>query len=186
MSCKIILSEVDSNCSLFKSLKSVNCHSSKETSYLPERLDLSVHDELELAEFAAPRVRTLDPLLQAGLVHISQGARAEAGRDERQFGIPLAVANAADVESTAPAQTRGHRRRLRRVAALHARARRGGTQGWLRLLEIKTMQMNCVFDVNITRGKGANIRKFGKKKVSYSLAPYQISVCSVMKFRNNT
>lgn len=64
---------------------------------LPERLDLGVHDEVELAELAAPGVRTLDPLLQARLVHITQGTRAVAGGDEGVVRLPLTVADATHV-----------------------------------------------------------------------------------------
>lgn len=65
--------------------------------HLPERLDLGVHDEVELAEFATPGVRTLDPLLQTRLVHITQGTRAVAGGDERVVGLPFTVADATHV-----------------------------------------------------------------------------------------
>lgn len=68
-----------------------------ENTYLPEWLDLGVHDEVELAEFAAAGVRTLDPLLQARLVHITQGTRAVAGGNERVVRLPLTVADAAHV-----------------------------------------------------------------------------------------
>lgn len=65
--------------------------------HLPERLDLGVHDEVELAEFAAAGVRTLDPLLQARLVHVTQGTGAVAGGDERVVRFTLTVADATHV-----------------------------------------------------------------------------------------
>lgn len=68
------------------------------TVYLPEWLDLGVHDEVELAELAAPGVGALDPLLQARLVHVAQGTRAEARRDERVVGfLPFTVADTTHV-----------------------------------------------------------------------------------------
>ena len=104
-----------------------------QNSYLPERFDLCVHDEVELAELAAPGVRTLDPLLQAGLVHVTQGAGAVAGGDEGEVGLPLAVADAAHVLQVAIATARRHCRRLGGVAPLHTR---GGTQGFRHLKHI--------------------------------------------------
>lgn len=61
--------------------------------YLPQRLQPGLHDELVLAELAAARVGALDPLLQAGLVHEVQAARAVAGRDQGALVVALAVAD---------------------------------------------------------------------------------------------
>lgn len=95
-----------------------------------------MHDEVELAELAAAGVRALDPLLQAGLVDIAEGAGAVTGGDEGKVRLSLAVADAAHVLQAVAAAGR-HRRRLRRVAAVHpgdARGRRRrGTQGVRRL-----------------------------------------------------
>lgn len=87
-----------------------------------------MHDELELAELAAARVRALDPLLQAGLVDPAQGAGAEARGDEGQVDVALAVADAADV--LAAQRAAGHRRRLRGgTPRLHARGGGRGRRG---------------------------------------------------------
>lgn len=40
--------------------------------YLPEGFRLGLHNELELAELAAPDIGGLDPLLETSLVHIAQ------------------------------------------------------------------------------------------------------------------
>ncbi|CAN7994136.1 unnamed protein product, partial [Ixodes hexagonus] len=68
-----------------------------KTSYLSEGLDLGVHDEIELAELAAARVRRLDPLLEAGLVHEPEAAGAVAGRNKRILCVRFAVTNTAHV-----------------------------------------------------------------------------------------
>lgn len=68
-----------------------------DSSHLVEGLDFGVHDEGELAEFAGIRGRCCQPLLQAGLVHILQTARAVAGRQQRILWIALAVTDPADV-----------------------------------------------------------------------------------------
>lgn len=59
--------------------------------YLSQRLQFCLHDELILAEFAASRVRTLDPLLQAGLVHKVKTSRTVAGGDQRALIISFTV-----------------------------------------------------------------------------------------------
>lgn len=61
-------------------------------SHLAQRLELGLHDELVFAELATARVRTLDPLLQTGLVDEAQAARAVAWRDQGTL-IPFTVAN---------------------------------------------------------------------------------------------
>lgn len=61
------------------------------TPYLAEGLELGLHDEVVLAQLTAARVGAFDPLVEAGLVHEAQGARAAAGRDERTPLIPFAV-----------------------------------------------------------------------------------------------
>lgn len=62
-----------------------------QSTYLPERLELGLHDEVVLAELAAARVWALDPLVQAGLVNKAQGPRAATWRDEGAFLISLTV-----------------------------------------------------------------------------------------------
>ena len=59
--------------------------------YFPQRLQLGLHDELVLAQLAAARVRALDPLLQAGLVHEVEAPCAVAGRDQMALVIPFTV-----------------------------------------------------------------------------------------------
>lgn len=59
--------------------------------YLAERLELGLHDEVVLAELTAARVRALDPLVQAGLVHEAQCPRAAARRDEGALIVSLTV-----------------------------------------------------------------------------------------------
>ena len=54
-----------------------------------------MHAEAELAKLTAPGTRTLDPLLQAGMVHVAQGPRAIAGGDEGGIGLSLTPADAA-------------------------------------------------------------------------------------------
>lgn len=64
---------------------------------LVERLDLGVHDERELAQLARVRLGRGKPLLQTGLVHVLEAARAVARRQQRVLGVGLAVADPADV-----------------------------------------------------------------------------------------
>lgn len=66
-------------------------------SHLAQRLELGLHDELVFAELATARVRTLDPLLQTGLVDEAQAARAVARRDQGTL-IPFTVANPVEAE----------------------------------------------------------------------------------------
>lgn len=63
--------------------------------YLSQRLQLDLHDELVLAELTGARVRALDPLLQARLMHEVQAPRAAAGGDQRALVVPLTVADPA-------------------------------------------------------------------------------------------
>lgn len=71
----------------------MNCY----VTNLVERLDLGVHDERELAQLARVRLGRRKPLLQTGLVHVLEAARAVARRQQRVLGIGLAVADPADV-----------------------------------------------------------------------------------------
>ena len=66
--------------------------------YFSQRLQLDLHDELVLAELTAARVRALDPLLQAGLVHEVEAPCAAAGGDQRALVIPFTVADPAAKE----------------------------------------------------------------------------------------
>lgn len=89
---------------------------------LSQRLQLDLHDELVLAELTAARVRALDPLLQARLMHEVQAPRAAAGGDQRALVVPLTVADPADVligRRDRRAREGGHRsRRQRRTPSL--------------------------------------------------------------------
>lgn len=77
-------------------------------SHLAQRLELGLHDELVLAELATARVRTLDPLLQAGLVDEAQAARAVARRDQGTL-VPFTVANPAGGKQRDGSQCWGER-----------------------------------------------------------------------------
>lgn len=68
--------------------------------YFSQRLQLGLHDELVLAELAAARVRALDPLLQAGLVHEVEAPCAAAGGDQRAVLIPFTVADPGQEDSS--------------------------------------------------------------------------------------
>lgn len=61
--------------------------------YLAQWLQPCLHDELVLAQLTAACIRALDPLLQTGLVHEVQAARAVAWCDQRALVIALAVAD---------------------------------------------------------------------------------------------
>jgi hypothetical protein len=61
--------------------------------YFPQRFQLGLHDELVLAEFTAACVRTLDPLLQASLMHEMEAPCAVTGGDQRALVIPFTVAD---------------------------------------------------------------------------------------------
>lgn len=61
---------------------------------LLERAHFRLHDEVELAELARLHAVALEPLLQAALVHVAQGARAVARRYEVLLARLLAVADA--------------------------------------------------------------------------------------------
>lgn len=64
---------------------------SRSCAYLPQRLQFSLHDELILAQFTAPRIRALDPLLQAGLVHKMKTSRTVTGGNQRALIISFTV-----------------------------------------------------------------------------------------------
>lgn len=66
---------------------------SRSCAYLPQRLQLCLHDELILAQFTAPRIGALDPLLQAGLVHKMKTSRAVTGGNQRALIISFTVTN---------------------------------------------------------------------------------------------
>lgn len=68
--------------------------------YFSQRLQLGLHDELVLAELAAARVRALDPLLQAGLVHEVEAPCAAAGGDQRAVLVPFTVADPGQEDSS--------------------------------------------------------------------------------------
>ena len=81
--------------------------------HFSQRLQLGLHDELVLAQLAAARVRALDPLLQAGLMHEVEAPCAAAGRDQRALVIPFTVTDpAAEAKSvlTSRATQQGRRR----------------------------------------------------------------------------
>lgn len=61
--------------------------------YFPQRFQLGLHDELVLAELTAACVRTLDPLLQASLMHKMKASCAVTGGDQRAFVISFTVAD---------------------------------------------------------------------------------------------
>lgn len=61
--------------------------------YFPQRFQLGLHDELVLAEFTAACIRTLDPLLQASLVHKMEASCTVAGGDQRVLIIAFTVAD---------------------------------------------------------------------------------------------
>ena len=63
---------------------------------LVEGLHLGLHVEGVPAEVAVPLPRDPDPLPQAVLVHVLDGARAEAGGDQGHALFAAAVANLAD------------------------------------------------------------------------------------------
>jgi len=62
-------------------------------SYLAQRFEFCLHDELIFTELTAAGVRTLDPLLQTGLVDEAQASRAVARCDQRTLVIPFTVTN---------------------------------------------------------------------------------------------
>lgn len=73
--------------------------------YLAQRFEFGLHDEIELAELAAARIRGLDPLVETRLVHKAQAARAVARHDERTLLVALAVADSAHKTKTTKNQT---------------------------------------------------------------------------------
>lgn len=64
---------------------------SRSCAYLSQRLQFCLHDELVLAQFTASRVRALDPLLQAGLVHKMKTSRTVTGGNQRALIISFTV-----------------------------------------------------------------------------------------------
>lgn len=73
----------------------LNRFQGRPCTYFSQRLQLGLHDELVLAQLTAARVRALDPLLQAGLVHEVEAPCAVAGRDQRALIIPFTVTDPA-------------------------------------------------------------------------------------------
>ena len=63
---------------------------------LEERFHLCLNDEVILAQSAAPLFGNLDPLQEAVVVHVLDGASAEAGGDEIRVLLSAEVANLAD------------------------------------------------------------------------------------------
>lgn len=72
-------------------------HKNASGTHLAQRLEFGLHDELVFAELATARVRTLDPLLQTGLVDEAQAARAVARRNQGTL-VTFAVANPVGAE----------------------------------------------------------------------------------------
>lgn len=63
------------------------------SSYLAQRFELGLHDELVFAELTAAGVGALYPLLQTRLVDKTQAARTVARCDQRTLLIPFTVTN---------------------------------------------------------------------------------------------
>lgn len=87
--------------------------------HLVERLDLGVHDEGELAQFARRGLGGSEPLLQTRLVHILEASRAVARGEQRILRLALAVTDAANVAAI-----------LRRLAAARSESVGGGGGGF--------------------------------------------------------
>lgn len=91
--------------------------------YFSQRLQLGLHDEFVLAQLTAARVRALDPLLQAGLVHEVEAPCAVAGRDQRALVIPFTVTDPA-AEGKSVLRRRATRQGRRRFSGRSVRPRK--------------------------------------------------------------
>lgn len=100
-----------------------NRRQGRPRTYFPQRLQLGLHDELVLAKLTAARVRALDPLLQAGLVHEVEAPRAVAGRDQRALVIPFTVTDPA-AEGKSVLRRRATRQGRRRFSGRSVRPRK--------------------------------------------------------------
>lgn len=70
--------------------------------YLAQRFEVCLHDEVIFAQLAAACIGTLDPLVQAGLVHKTQTSCTVAGGDEWTLFITFTVTDPAQAKTDQP------------------------------------------------------------------------------------